>query len=214
VRQDERTQLGSREGRWSSRAPGGCQGRARPIPRASAGVVLALTVALGPGVPSSAAQGGRGTLVCSATDNGEPAQGTVRVVSPGGDVVARGKTGRPLRVPAGRHRVEVRLEGTLDGTPKVETVAIRPGRRATLEVAFTTGTLTVEVEDADGQPTVARLTFVRDGREVGSGSAGVTYRLGAGVYEVRVRRLDAEETVEGVRVEGGQDRTTRVRMGD
>ncbi|NET49494.1 MAG: hypothetical protein F6K09_12395, partial [Merismopedia sp. SIO2A8] len=85
--------------------------------------------------PAASAQ--EGQIECTVTENGTPGRGTVSVEQ-NGKRVASGACGRPMTVPAGKHKVTVTLEGALDNPRRVVEASVEPGKTARVAVDFGT----------------------------------------------------------------------------
>lgn len=159
------------------------------------------------GVESALAQSGE--IRCSVTENGAPARGTL-VAEQGGKQVAAGSCANPLKVPAGKCKVTVRLDGTLDNPSKAVDVEVRPGATAPVTVDFKTGVLEVRIENK-GQAGTGLVTVNRDSKRVGTLGSGVAAHLSAGSYEV-VIRLGGKEQRYIVELRPGQRRLVRAQF--
>lgn len=168
---------------------------------------LALAVALFSWAGAAKAQ--TGDILCSITENGAPARGTIAVEKDGKEVAA-GSCGAPLSVPVGKCKVTVRLDGTLDNPSSTVNVDVSAGKTAPVTVDFKTGVLEVRI-DAKGQRGTGIVTLNRDSKRVGTLGSGVAARLSAGSYEVVVR-LGGQERRYLVELRPGQRRLVRAQF--
>jgi hypothetical protein len=167
----------------------------------------ALAVALLSGAGAAKAQ--TGEILCSITDNGAPARGTIAVEQNGKEVAA-GSCGAALAVPAGKCKVTVRLDGTLDNPSKTVNLEVSAGKTAPVAVDFQTGVLEVRIE-TKGQSGTGIVTLNRDSKRVGTLGSGVAARLSVGSYELVVR-LGGQERRYAVDLRPGQRRLVRVQF--
>jgi len=114
---------------------GGCLGASVPP------LVVAVTLLCGAGTVEAQT----GQIRCSVTENGSPGRGTI-VVEQDGREVGGGSCGATLSVPAGKCKVTVRLDGTLDNPSKSVRVEVSPGKATPVSVDFQTGVLEVRIE--------------------------------------------------------------------
>jgi hypothetical protein len=171
-------------------------------------VLSASALVLATSTPPAAAQRDQGQVTCQVLDNGSPASGTMSVQA-GGREVAEGSCGVPLRLPQGRYRVDVQLDGALDNPTKSQAVRVLAGKAAHVEAGFATGTLRVVV-NAAGRRAAAMALIYRDGRRIGTLGSGVTAHLSAGRYAVVVRHRTDERRFDDVHVAQGRTRTLDV----
>jgi hypothetical protein len=158
---------------------------------------------------AGAAKAQTGEILCAITDNGAPARGTIAVEQNGKEVAA-GSCGAPLAVPAGKCKVTVRLDGTLDNPSKTVNLEVSAGKTAPVAVDFQTGVLEVRI-DTKGQRGTGIVTLNRDSKRVGTLGSGVAARLSVGSYEVVVR-LGGQERRYVVDLRPGQRRLVRVQF--
>lgn len=150
-----------------------------------------------------------GEILCSVTENGARARGTVSVVQNGKEVAA-GSCGIALRVPVGKCKVTVRLDGTLDNPRQTIDVEVSPEKSAPVSADFKTGTLEVRIE-GKGQRGTGIVTINRGSERIGTLGSGVGARLSSGKYEVVVR-LGGEERRYPVDLRPGQRRLVRAQF--
>ena len=155
------------------------------------------------------AQAQSGEIRCSVTENAAPARGTVSVTQNGKEVGA-GSCGATLSVPAGKCKVTVRLDGTVDNPSQVVDVEVRPGQTAPVTVDFKTGVLEVRIE-SKAQSGTGLVTVNRGTERIGTLGSGVAARLSAGTYQVVVRLGDQERRYE-VELRPGQRRLVRAQF--
>lgn len=168
---------------------------------------LALTAALFADPGAVAAQTGQ--IFCSATENGTPSRGTVEVEQAGRKVAAGSCDGK-LDVPAGKSKVTVRLDGTLDNPAKSVEVEVLAGKATPVTVDFETAVLEVRIE-AKGQQGTGLVSVSRGSQRIGTLGSGVAARLSAGSYEVLVR-LGGQEKRYAVELRPGQRRMVRAQF--
>ena len=168
---------------------------------------LVAAVALFCGAGGAAAQTGK--IRCSVTENGTSAHGTI-VVEQKGREVGAGSCGAVLSVPAGKCKVTVRLDGTLDNPSKTTEVEVVAGKTAPVTIDFQTGVLEVRIE-AKGQRGTGMVTVNRGSDRIGTLGSGVAARLSAGSYEVVVR-LGGQERRYTVDLRPGQRRLVRAQF--
>ena len=150
-----------------------------------------------------------GEIVCSVTENGALARGTASVGRNGKEVGA-GACGVALSVPAGKYKVTLRLDGTLDNPSKTVEVEVSPGKRVPVAADFKTGVLEVRI-DSKGQRGPGIVMINRGSQRIGTLGSGVGARLSAGQYEVIVR-LGGEERRYPVDLRPGQRRLVRAQF--
>lgn len=150
-----------------------------------------------------------GAILCSVTENGAPARGTVSVTQDGKELGA-GSCGTGLPVPAGKCKVTVRLDGALDNPSKVVDAEVKPGQTASVTVDFQTGVLEVRIE-SKVQSGTGLVTVNRGTQRIGTLGSGVTARLSAGKYQVVVR-LGGQERRYEVDLRPGQRRLVRAQF--
>ena len=160
--------------------------------------------------PAQAAGGGH--VRCAITENGESAQGTLRL-SQGEKEVSRGACGsETLAVPAGDYTAVIQLDGALDGPEQRKSVTVSAGQLAEVAADFATGILEVRIQN-DGRRAAGMALIRRGGTQVGTLGSGVSAHLSAGTYEVVARYRDQEQRFEGVVVKSGDKRTIDVSFG-
>ena len=158
---------------------------------------------------AGAAKAQSGEIRCSVTENGASARGSVSVTQNGKEVGA-GSCGATLPVPAGKCKVTVRLDGTLDNPSQIVDVEVRPGQTAPVSVDFKTGVLEVRIE-SKAQSGTGLVTVNRGTERIGTLGSGVTARLSAGKYQVVVR-LGGQERRYDVDLRPGQRRLVRAQF--
>lgn len=159
------------------------------------------------GVGSADAQ--TGTIACSVTENGSPANGTM-IVERDGRRIGSGSCGAAVSAPAGKCNVTVRLDGALDNPSKTLGVKVTAGSPSPVSVDFQTGMLEVRIE-TKGQRGTAMVTVNRGAKRIGTLGSGVAARLSTGTYEVVVR-LGGEERRYSVDLRPGQRRLVRAQF--
>lgn len=152
-----------------------------------------------------AQRGGSFRIACTATDNGQPASGSVSVVSNGREV-ATGTTGAPISVPRGEYDVVVTLDGAVDRPSVTQHVVTGARNEANVAAEFHTAILEVAAE-AGGQRVAAMATIMSNGQRVGSLGAGVPCHLSAGTYDIVVRYRGTERRFDGVSLSQGERRS-------
>lgn len=163
-------------------------------------VMLASTLT----APLAMAQRAAFRITCSATDNGQPASGSVSVMSNGREV-ATGTTGTAIAVPRGEYDVVVTLDGSFDRPSVTEHVVAGARNEIAVTAEFRTAILEISVE-AGGQRVAAMATITRNGTRVGSLGAGVPCHLSVGTYDVVVRYRGTERRFDGVSLSQGERR--------
>jgi hypothetical protein len=158
---------------------------------------------------AGAAEAQSGEIRCSVTENGAPARGTI-VVEQNGREVGGGSCGAAFSVPAGKCKVTVRLDGTLDNPSKSVGVEVAPAKTTPVSVDFQTGVLEVRIE-AKGQRGTGIVTVSRGGQRIGTLGSGVAAHLSTGSYEVTVR-LGGEERRYSIDLRPGQRRLVRAQF--
>jgi len=169
--------------------------------------LLVMTMALFCGAGAAEAQ--TGEILCSVTENGSPARGTV-VVEQEGRKVGAGSCGVAVSVPAGKCKVTVWLDGTLDNPSKTAEVEAVAGKAAPVTIDFQTGMLEVRIE-TKGQRGTGMVTVNRGSKRIGTLGSGVAARLSAGNYEIVVR-LGGEERRYTIDLRPGQRRLVRAQF--
>ncbi len=150
-----------------------------------------------------------GKILCSVTENGAPARGTVAVTQNGKELGA-GSCGTSLPVPVGKCKVTVRLDGTLDHPSQVVDAEVKPGQTLPVNVDFKTGVLEVRIE-SKVQSGTGLVTVNRGSTRIGTLGSGVAARLSAGIYQVVVR-LGGQERRYEVELRPGQRRVVRAQF--
>jgi len=168
---------------------------------------LVATAALFWGAGTAEAQTGK--ILCSLTQNGAPARGTI-VVERDGREIAGGSCGSALSVPAGKCKVTVRLDGTLDNPSKSVGIQVRAEKTTPVSVDFQTGVLEVRIETKE-QLGTGIVTVNRNGKRIGTLGSGVAATLSAGSYEIVVR-LGGKERRYSVDLRPGQRRLVRAQF--
>ncbi len=158
---------------------------------------------------AGAAQAQTGKIRCSLTENGAPARGTI-VVERDGREIGGGSCGSALSVPAGRCKVTVRLDGTLDNPSKSVGIQVSVGKTTPVSVDFQTGVLEVRIE-TKGLRGTGIVTVSRGGKRIGTLGSGVAATLSAGSYEIVVR-LGGKERRYAVDLRPGQRRLVRAQF--
>jgi hypothetical protein len=159
--------------------------------------------------PAVVAQGQSAAIRCVVTENGAPARGTLEVDQNGREV-GGGTCGAVISVPAGKCKVTVRLDGTLDNPSKTTEVEAKAGETKLVSVDFQTGVLEVRIE-TKGQRGTGIVVVNRGSKRIGTLGSGVAAPLSAGRYEVVVR-LGGEERRFTVDLRPGQRRLLRARF--
>ena len=181
------------------------------IPRfGSAGALLpslVATAALFWGAGTAEAQ--TGEILCSLTENGAPARGTI-VVERDGREIGGGSCGSALSVPAGKCKVTVRLDGTLDNPSKSIDIQVKADKATPVSVDFQTGVLEVRIE-TKGQRGTGIVAVNRDGKRIGTLGSGVAATLSVGSYDIVVR-LGGKERRYSVNLRPGQRRLVRAQF--
>ncbi|MGB5284602.1 MAG: hypothetical protein WBN29_08815 [Polyangiales bacterium] len=183
---------------------GGAQSR-RSLGASMLPLLLAATLLFA----AEAAKAQSGAILCSVTENAAPARGTASVEG-GGKEIAAGSCGAALPVPAGKYKVTVRLDGTLDNPSKVVDVEVSGGKTAPVSVDFKTGALEVRLENK-GQSGTGIVAVNRGSERIGTLGSGVAARLSAGKYEIVVR-LGGQERRYEVDLRPGQRRLVRAQF--
>lgn len=150
-----------------------------------------------------------GKVLCSVTENGAPARGTVSVTQNGKELGA-GSCGTGVPVPAGKCKVIVRLDGALDNPSQVVDTEVKPGETVPVNVDFKTGVLEVRIE-SKAQSGTGLVTVNRGSTRIGTLGSGVAARLSAGIYQVVVR-LGGQERRYEVELRPGQRRVVRAQF--
>lgn len=150
-----------------------------------------------------------GAILCTLTENGAPARGTLEAEQSGKEV-GSGSCGDPLAVPPGKYRVSVTLDGALDTPTKTADVTVTAGKTAPLTIDFKTGVLEVRVE-TKAQGGTAQITVMRGSERIGTVGSSVPARLSAGAYGVVVR-LGGQERRFDVDLRPGQRRLVRAQF--
>lgn len=146
-------------------------------------------------------QAGPGHLQCTVRSNNVPMNGLMEVRLEG-RVIATGRCGAPLEVPAGRYDVTLTLLDAMDRPQRTVPVTVTEGGVARAETRFGVGTLAAAV--LDGRTRVRGSTLVyKDGRYVGSLGSGGTAQLSADRYEL-VSRYGRQTHNHTVDVPAGQ----------
>lgn len=163
---------------------------------------LSLAIALFTAAPSALAAA-PGRVTCTVTENGNAAQGMIRVEKDGAEVAKGACDGQAVTVPAGTYQVRLQLDGVLDGPEQRQELTVKAGEAIGAQADFATGTLEVRIE-RKGRRAAGMAIIRRDGKQVGTLGGGVAAHLSAGTYEVVVRYRDAEQRFASVTVEAGK----------
>lgn len=166
---------------------------------------VSLAFAAGVSSPVHVGAQQRSRILCSATENGRAASGTVTVKQ--GDVeVATGTTGTAIAVPNGTYDVVITLDGAMDRPTNTSQVVVARGQQAAVAAAFETAVLEIEVE-AGGRHAAGMATLTRNGVRIGTLGAGVPCHLSAGTYDVVVRYRGTDRRFDGVALSAGEHRS-------
>lgn len=160
-----------------------------------------------------------GMIGVTVRQNGVTASGSFEVHRTGdassgaaGEVVATGRSGRPVHVAPGVYDVVVRLDGAIDRPEKwVRGVRVASGRTVSLEQSFATSVLEVRVT-ARGRRAAATIFVRRAGEstELATLGAGVRAVVSAGTYDIVVRHRSQEQSFPGTELAAGGARTLSV----
>ena len=153
-----------------------------------------------------------GHVRCTISENGEGAQGTLRL-SQNGRELARGACGGDaLAIAPGDYVAVVQLDGALDGPEQQKSVTVHAGQTAEVSAAFATGTLEVRIQN-DGRRAAGMALIRRDGTQIGTLGSGVSAHLSAGTYDVIARYRDQEQRFAGVVIKAGEKQVIEVAFG-
>lgn len=147
---------------------------------------------------------------CVATENGQPAAGTMAITR-GGAAIGNGACGRPVTVPPGTYDVRVQVDGVLDRPDQTRSVTVAAGHLETVRVDFPTGILEVSVTSG-GRRAAAQAVVIQNGREIGPVSAGVGAHLSVGSYDIVVRYRGQERRMTAISIAPSQRRTVSVEL--
>ncbi|MBK8169708.1 MAG: hypothetical protein IPK60_05130 [Sandaracinaceae bacterium] len=147
----------------------------------------------------------RARILCSATDNGQSASGSVSVKQ-GDREIANGITGTAIAVPNGTYDVIVTLDGALDHPTVTSQVVVARAQQYTTTATFQTAVLQIQVEAA-GRHAAGMATITRNGERVGTLGAGVPCHLSAGTYDIVVRYRSTERRFDGIALSPGEHRS-------
>jgi len=178
-------------------------------PRSSGALRSLLLLAIAGLGWSGVAEAQAAEIRCAVTENGAPARGTV-LIQQAGREVGGGSCGPLVSVPAGKCKVTVWLDGTLDNPSKSVEIDAKAGAVRPVSIDFQTGVLEVRIE-TEGQRGTGMVTVVRGSRRIGTLGSGVAARLSAGRYEIIVR-LGGEERRYDVDLRPGQRRLVRAQF--
>lgn len=155
-------------------------------------------VALGAGMLALAllfAQGGAlaqsgGAILITAKAGGQEVNAAVTVVTAEAEPreVAKGKSGRPISVPAGTYDVNITCTELLDQpTQKLRDLRVS-GKTLEREATFPAGTITLHVKRGGRTLKNKELTLKRDGTELpGKARSGQAFKITPGTYEAFVK---------------------------
>jgi hypothetical protein len=149
------------------------------------------------------------SVIGIAHDHGGATSGHVRVRDMKGDLIAEGRLGAPIVVPAGTALVTLLPDGFADHVEHVQRVELQPGDAAQVEAQIPSGVLEVRVRH-EREPVFATVYLMRDGQEVGSVGSHVPWKASAGTYDLRIVYGGESQTVEDVLLEPGVRRAVRV----
>lgn len=161
---------------------------------------------------SAPSPAGEGRVAVTVKQNGSVASGAFEVhrladASHGtaGEIVASGRSGLAVRVPAGTYDVVVRLDGAIDRPERwLRDVVVGAGRTAEVEGSFQTAVLEVRVQ-ARGRRAAATVYVRRAGEtaDVATLGAGVRAVVSAGTYDIVVRHRAQERVFPGIELPAG-----------
>jgi hypothetical protein len=143
-----------------------------------------------------------GKVLCDVTENGQPASGTLTVLS-GETEVATGPCGKPLSVAAGEYTAVIELDGALDGPKQRQPLTVQGGKVAPLKGEFATGLLEVRIK-SQGRDTAGMAIIRKDGTQIGTLGSGVAAHLSAGRYEIVARYRSQQKAFAEVVITAGQ----------
>lgn len=143
-----------------------------------------------------------GKVICSITENGQPASGVISVQKEGKEI-ATTSCGRELAVPAGKYVAALRLDGTFDGPEQRQNIEVKPGAPQKLSADFATGILEVRITSA-GRRAAGMAVIKRSGQQLGTLGSGVTAHVSAGTYRILVRYRQQEKDLGDVTITSGQ----------
>jgi hypothetical protein len=143
-----------------------------------------------------------GHVVCSITENGQPASGVISIQKDGNEV-ATTSCGRELAVPVGNYVAALRLDGAFDGPEQRQNVEVKPGGSHKLSADFATGVLEVRIASG-GRRAAGMAVIKRNGQQLGTLGSGVTAHVSAGKYRILVRYRNHEKDLGEVTITNGQ----------
>ncbi len=179
----------------------------------AAGLVLvALLVSFGP----ARAQSGEGALQINARACAEDAKAQVVVQTASVDPqeVAKGQSGSPISIPAGRYDVEITCTDLIDHPNQtLRGVEITAGETVEREVTFLCGTTILHVKRGGKTLTKQDLSFRRansDEELPGTAKVGEPFKSSPGQYEAQILlgrgRKKAAHIITGIQVYDGAKR--------
>lgn len=145
---------------------------------------------------------------CEILENGEPASGTMLVLS-GEKEVAEGTCGKPLSLPAGNYTAVLRLDGAIDGPEQSIPLVVGKTAPKPLRVDFATGTLEVKVT-SESKAAAGMAIIRKDGKQIGTLGSGVPAHLSAGTYDIEVRHRASTKTLSAVAIAKGEKKSLEV----
>jgi len=166
---------------------------------------LALLVAQG----AADAQSG-GAILVNARASGQEATASVVVATAEAEPreVAKGQSGRPIPVPAGRYDVTVTCTDLLDHpTQQLRDVNVA-GETITREVSFPAGTITLHVKLGGRDLKNKELVLRRGGEELpGRAQTGQAFKISPGTYEASITTgKNKSNTITGIQAYDGATR--------
>ena len=143
-----------------------------------------------------------GRVVCSITENGQPASGVISIQKDGNEI-ATTSCGRELAVPVGSYVAALRLDGAFDGPEQRQNIEIKPGAQQKLSADFATGVLEVRIASG-GRRAAGMAVIKRNGQQLGTLGSGVAAHVSAGKYHIFVRYRSHEKDLGEVTITNGQ----------
>ena len=159
---------------------------------------LALVLALA--WPVQAAGGA--SVSCEILENGQPASGTVALLS-GDKEVAQGSCGKPIAVGPGDYTAVLSLDGALDGPQERKPVTVKASGAAKVSADFATGLLEVRIK-SQGRDTAGMAVLRKGGAQIGTLGSGVPAHLSVGTYEVVARYRTQQKAFPDVAIKKGE----------
>ena len=143
--------------------------------------------------------------------------GTVKVMTAEAEPreVAKGPSGRPISVPAGRYDVTITATELIDApTQQLRDLHVAAGETVERQATFPSGTITLVITRGGRGLKNAELRFTRGGEELpGVAKVGEAFKISPGTYEAAIALgKGTRHTITGIQSYDGAKRTIPVEL--